>query len=175
MRAEGWHHEQSWPSSCVPACMCMIQRWRGERATEEAFHDPATTAGSGLHLARSLPGTRSLPLYGTEDIRLSLNTDEIVVAVVHGPPYVLWQRRVYPDLQSRHGPLCPPGSYGGPLHAIVLARDDAGQFDVLDPYFPNAAQPLRMTHDDFERCFAGHAVAAEGGAGPDPHAGARLC
>lgn len=156
-----WHHPQTWADSCVPACMCIVQRWRGQAPTEEQFHRPAPRSGNPAHLALALPGARRLPTYETDEIHLALRTDELVVVCVLSRPYVQWQERCYPGLRSPHGRLCEPGDFGGSLHAVVLTRRCEDGFHLLDPYFAPEGQPLQMSDDDFERCFGGAATAVE--------------
>ncbi len=153
------HHEQHAADTCVAACICMVQLARGEPSDEAAF----VGAHASIGLVLTLPVTRRLPSYDTAEIRVALQTDESVVAIVHGPPYVRWQEAAHPGLESRHGRLCSPGDFGGPLHCVLLVHCDASGFLLLDPYFPATGQPLAMTEDAFERCFAGQAVAARRG------------
>ena len=49
------HHEQSYRNSCVPGCMFMIQRWRGEPPTEDAFHHGAAPKGHEITHVYNLP------------------------------------------------------------------------------------------------------------------------
>jgi len=112
-----FHHEQAAADTCVAACICMVQSSRGELSDEAAFDG----AHAGIGLVLTLPATRRLASYDTAEIRVALQTDESVVAIVHGPPYVRWQEAA-------------------------------------------TGQPLAMTEDAFERCFAGQAVAARRGA-----------
>jgi hypothetical protein len=152
----GIHHEQSVPDACIAACACMILRLRGEPADEATLH--GDHAGIGVIL--SMASTRRLAAYAIDEIRLALGTDEVVTILVHGPPYIRWQEITYPDLRSRHGKLCAPGEFGGPLHAVLLVDSDQDGFFLLDPYFPSAAQPLYLPEDALELCFAGQAAAA---------------
>src|SRR5262245_19463384 len=124
------HHEQSYPNSCVTACMCMIQIWRGEPPTEDAFHQGANPGDHPIGLVRKLPRIKDLPATppgDDADIHLALRQGRRVVVMVCGPRYVQWQQQHYPVAVSKHGALCPPGSYGAPFHAILLiARLDDG-------------------------------------------------
>jgi hypothetical protein len=157
------HHEQSYPNSCVPACMCMIQIWRGEPPTEDAFHQGANPGGHPIGLVRKLPRIKDLPASprgDDADIHLALRQGRRVVVTVCGPRYVEWQQRHYPSAVSKHGTLCPPGSFGAPFHAVLLiARLDDG-YELYDPWFPADGQPFRISEDAFQWCFAGHAVVA---------------
>ncbi len=158
------HHEQRYPNSCVPACMCMIQIWRGEPPTEDAFHHEANPDGHGFDLiSRKLARTRELPPMppgDEEEIRLALRQGRRVIVNVLGHPYIRWQRARYPAVASRHGDLCPPGAWGGPLHAILLIAWRGGEYALYDPWFPANQQPFRMPEEEFSKCFAGRAVVA---------------
>lgn len=158
------HFEQNYEDSCVPACMCMIQLWRGQAPTEDEFHLGANLDGHNFDLVlRELPRTRELPPMapGDEDeIRLALVQGQRVIASVLGPPYVQWQRENYPRVTSKHGHLCAPGTWGGPLHAILLIAWRADAYELYDPWFPADQQPFKMSDLVFAKCFAGLAVVA---------------
>lgn len=94
------------------------------------------------------------------EIDLALRLGRRVVVTVSGPPYVQWRKEHYPSVISRHGALCSPGSHGKPFHAILLvARLDDG-YVFHDPWFPADQQPLHMSEDAFQSCFAGQAIVA---------------
>ena len=155
-----WHHEQSYPNSCVPACMCMVQKMRGQGCTEEAFHQGAFGDGHPLASALALPRTRRQPLAvgEEEELNLALHQGQVILVSVSGPPFVRWLQAHHAGLSSRHGVLCNAGTHGRPFHAIVLIAWRNDGYDLLDPYHPGASQPLWMDASSFASCFAGDAI-----------------
>ena len=142
----------------MAACMCMIQRWRGQPPTEARFHE--SPEPRPLASVCDLGGAE-FPDVGVGDerrMRLELLRGKRIIAFVLGAPYIAIVAPKYPALRSRHGPMCEPGTSNGPLHAIVLVSCSASAYQYLDPYLPGAAQPLELTDDEFERCFAGYAA-----------------
>lgn len=156
-------YEQQYSNSCVPACMCIIQLWRGEPPTEDAFHQGAVGKGHDLCIVQSLPRVRTLAIgEGDEDeIILALGLGHFVIALLLGSPYVAWFAARHPEALSRHGRLCAPGSYGGSPHVVVITgRLDDG-YRYYDPWYPVGGQPYEMGEDDFQRCFGGRIAIAE--------------
>ena len=157
------HHEQSYPNSCVSACMCMIQIWRGETSTENAFHEEANPKVHDIGRMCKLPRIEPLragPLNEDLAINLALRQGRRVVVTVCGPRYVQWQQQRYPSAISKHGALCPPGSWGAPLHMLLLIGRTTDGYTLYDPWFPADQQPFEMSEDAFQVCFAGTAVVA---------------
>ena len=146
-------HEQSLPHSCVAACMAMVQRWRGEVPTEAEF------ARHGDGNFESLGGMDGVTIENPKDdslgitIRRHLFDDCIVALCVSGPPYV--RATASAQAASAHGTLCAPGTHGGPRHAIVIYRAEGDSFDVLDPWYTAASQPLGLSEDDLLKCYMG--------------------
>ena len=138
--------------------MCMIQLWRGQEPTEAAFHDgvnplPLEVVGrlGDVKLQHFDPGQE-------RHLRIELHRGKRIVAFVLGSPYVAITSSKYADLTSRHGPMCDAGNFNGPMHAIVLLSCAATSFQYLDPYLAGDSQPLELTDDELERCFAGVAA-----------------
>lgn len=157
------HYEQQYPNSCVPACMCILQKWRGLSATEDAFHGNAARDGHSLTLAVELGRVRLRSIApGEEDeIDLALRLGHRIIAKVSGPPYIRWFVMSYPTARSRHGSLCAPGDRGKPFHAIVLVDHRRAGYRYHDPWYPADDQPFWMSEEDFQRCFAGEIAVAE--------------
>lgn len=158
-----WHYEQSWTNSCIPACMCIVQKWRGDIPTEALHHEDPSVRGHPYRRACRLDAAVYGALSSEEEDGLIPHIVEggIVLIGVFNREYSAWQRGAYPDLRSKHGVLWTPGKYGGPResHAVVLVRwDDASGFWLLDPWFPSDGQPLLMKKSDFTTCFNGNAV-----------------
>ena len=154
-----WHHEQSTPSSCVAACVCIVRRFRGEPITPADQAADATPRRAHLGTIRGLGRVSSI---GDEpEIRIALARGHIVVAQVLGHPYVSWLNAKHGALRSRHPPMCAPGNFDGPPHAVVIVGADTNGLRILDPYFPANGQPLHMTYEDFQRCFGGLAYDVE--------------
>ncbi|MBI4917948.1 MAG: hypothetical protein HY825_19075 [Acidobacteria bacterium] len=156
------HHEQTYPNACIPACMCMIQTWRGLEATEGAFHHAAWPNGHSMTLAERLGRVRvrAIGVGDEADIDLALELGRLVLATVCGPPYVRWFCARYPSATSVHGPLCPAGDFGKPRHALLLVERLAAGYRYHDPWYPAAGQPFEMSDEDFQRCFAGEVAIA---------------
>jgi hypothetical protein len=157
------HYEQTHPNSCVPACMCMIQIWRGEPPTENAFHEGADRRGHDLGIVHRLSRVESLRAGAFDEdlaIHLALRQGRRIVVTVCGPRYVEWQRQHYESATSKHGELCAPGDHGPPFHALLVVARVEDDYEVFDPWFPADQQPFRMAEDSFQKCFAGHAVVA---------------
>lgn len=156
-----WHHEQTHRDSCVAACMCIIQKWRGEEPTEAAFHESAKAGPQNL--ARRIPelgGARFAALAPDEErtIDVHLGDGGLVVVGVFGLYFANWQRRTYVQLESRHGELSRAYSQKGYPHAIVLVEGSRYGYRLLDPWFPATDQPLLIERYDFSRCFDGNTV-----------------
>lgn len=122
--------------------------------TEQAFlaanplHDP-------MFVCRQLPGIRAMSLaVGSErEIVVALLSGSIAAVTVVSLHYEQWLRRRYPELVSPHGGL---GATLG-LHMVVLVGRVRDAYDLLDPFFDAAGQPLRIGDDEFVSCFGGHA------------------
>jgi hypothetical protein len=159
------HYEQTHANSCVAACMCMIQLFRGQAPTEQAFHQGVGPRGQSPQAIFTLGGVTSIRCGLGEDHRTLIATallsrEVLVVIQVLSHPYVRWLAGAYPTLRTRHGILNVPGDYDGLPHAVVLAgRADDG-FGLLDPYFLPDEQALYLPDDDFESFFGGLALAA---------------
>ncbi|MDC0748109.1 hypothetical protein [Polyangium mundeleinium] len=156
-----WHHEQTHRDSCVAACMCIIQKWRGEAPTEAAFHESASTGPQILgRRIRELGGARYAALAQDEERTLDLHLVDggLVVVGVFGLLFADWQRRVYGQLISRHGEMSRAYSQKGYPHAIVLVERSGDGYRLLDPWFPAMHQPLFIERSDFSNCFDGNAV-----------------
>lgn len=157
------HYEQRHADSCIPACMCVVQLWRGEAATEDLFHQGAAGEGHDIQLVKSLPRVRTQTIgYGDEEeINLALRLGHLVLAILAGPPYVAWFTARYPQALSRHGRLCVAGLPGPPRHAIVLMGQLDDGYHYHDPWYPADGQPYEMSEDDFQSCFCGSIAVAE--------------
>src|SRR5262249_54807782 len=157
------HHEQQHRNSCVPACMGMVQRWRGLPSTEAALHEGASPAGWPLTHAAQLGRVRlaSIGAGEEEEIDLALRVGRLAIVTVSGPPYVRWFERRSPGRQSRHGILCGPGTFGWPFHCLLLVARRTQGYDFHDPWYPADDQPFHLPDDDFQRCFAGGVAIAE--------------
>lgn len=155
------HYEQKYANSCIPACMCIVQLWRGEAATEDVFHQGAVTKGHDIQLVKSLPRVRTKGNGDGDEITLALQLGHVVLAILFGPLYVAWFTVRHSSALSRHGRLCAAGPHGGPLHAVVLTgRLDDG-YRYHDPWYPADGQPFEMSEDDFQRCWSGRIAIAE--------------
>ena len=143
--------------------MAMIQMWRGLPPTEAAFHQNASPKGHDLELASELGRVRVrvLGLDEVSEIDLALRLGRLVIATVFGPPYVTWFAKSHPKARSRHGPLCAPGTRGGPVHSILLIARNSERYAVHDPWYPAAGQPFWMPEEAFQHCFACRIAVAE--------------
>lgn len=152
------HYLQSRADGCVAAAMCIIQRWRGQIPTENAFL-ASTPHDDPMLVARRIDRVRSMVLeVGSEhELVLALLSGSIAAVTVVSQHYEEWLRRRYPALTSPHG------SFGGAtmwLHMVVLVGRARDAFDLLDPFFVATGQPLRIDDDEFVACFGGHAFVA---------------
>ncbi len=98
-------YEQSCRNSCVPACMCILQLWRGEAATEELFHQGAEKDGHDIQRAKMLGRIRTQVLGegDEEEIDLALRRGYLVIATLSSPPYIAWFAARHPEAISNHG------------------------------------------------------------------------
>ena len=156
-----FHHEQSRPNSCVAACICMVRARLGNKKKEARFHQGASQGGHSIeHATRFLGG--KLEVLGEDDldvVKSHLMGGGWAIVGVSGPRYV---SRVQPIGHSMHGPMCPPGEWGGPFHAVVATGADAKLLRVLDPYHPKASQPVRIHNADFLYVWNGQILFVEG-------------
>jgi len=141
------HHEQQYPDSCIAACMCMIQRWRGQAPTEARFHE--SQEPRPLETVCELGGVEftDVEIGDERRMRIELSRGKRIITFVLGAPYIAIVAPKYPALRSRHGPMCEPAKYNGPLHALVLVSCSDSAYHYLDPYLPGSGQPLALTDD----------------------------
>jgi hypothetical protein len=149
-----WHYEQGWPNSCVPACIGIVRRSRGQPfdvADEQVLHGEAVAKGNPLSLATlSLPGARlECPEVSEflDQIAIWLMAGHLLIVTVFGPRYVRHLGPFPAARPSRHGALAPPGDFGGPFHAVVLIDLAEEGFLLLDPYHPAAGQPIFVSDE----------------------------
>jgi hypothetical protein len=92
-----WHHGQTNRNSCVPACMCIIQKWRGQPPTEAVFHAGSASRGHALTRVLEMGSARyaQLGLDEEDELKVHLFEGGLIVAGVFGVYYADWQRRAY--------------------------------------------------------------------------------
>lgn len=158
------HVAQTRPASCVAACVCIVRCLRGETPTEAELDAEATgPAPTSLAPVLSLPGAYQLRGQTEEDdvraLQVALARGDAVVALVLAAPYAAWLLEHHPTVQSRHGPIAPPGPFGGSLHAVVVAARTSRKLALLDPYHDGDSQPFWVEEDEL-RLFLGVAGVA---------------
>jgi hypothetical protein len=148
------HHLQTWPDSCVAAAMCMIQRWRGEVPTEAQFHQ--VNSWHSPHYIKTLPRVEahSVERGMEQELRLYLRRGQVVVATALVQNYENWRSTAYPSLHSPHGMM---SSF---YHMVVLISGTRDEYHLFDPFYPDDAQPLKVSSDDFTGWFTGLAFIA---------------
>jgi hypothetical protein len=158
------HLLQSTSSSCVAACVCIVRRLRGEEPSDAEWQfERECTDFRNLDPAARLPGAYVLrgktPEDDLREQQIALAQGDVVVTCVLGAPYMAWLAREYPRLSSPHGRLAPPGSWGGPLHAVVLVERVRRVISLLDPYHEKDPQPLQIEDEDLALCLGVAGVA----------------
>jgi hypothetical protein len=137
-----------------------------------ALHEGAHAKGHSLlakHFVGALPGrgrtieSLSTGNEGIVELQAALLEPAWVIVNVCGPRWVSKVATLAPPAPSSpHGPLCPPGTWGGPFHAVLLTgcSDDGESFTVLDPFFLGGCQPFAVTADELVDVLAGYALIA---------------
>ena len=162
--AHGQHWQQSFPNSCVPACLATALLKRGATnpaALEDALHQNSALGGHGLYDPPflAIPGVRGQNLAvggaGLDEIRAAIAQPAQVVVMVFGPR---WVARIPPGSQSPHGVLCAPGTGTRPYHSVVVVDWYRDSFLLLDPFFSVANQPFEASDDEMLASITGHAL-----------------
>ncbi len=160
MPAQEYHREQSASDRCVPACAAMVLSWLGRSADEEElcqgwFH---TKGGYGLDAAASAIEGKLFSLYPDsprffEDLAIRLAEPRWIIAYMFSAPLMRSTQALSPQPRSRFGTLAirPYGE----LHAVVLVEADATGFFYLDPYYPVAGQPFRLSRRQLAQAWQG--------------------
>lgn len=155
-----FHVEQTWPNSCVAACMCMVRARQGESFDEAQFHDGAGPAGQPIELAAALLQSRT-EVWNSEELetlKVRLATGHWAIVTLFGPRYM---SRLANPPPSKHGALCTPGDFPAPLHAVVAVSANRRGIALLDPFFAKAAQPVVLSNEGFLFAWTGQVVFAQ--------------
>lgn len=155
------HHAQCFADSCQPACvaMALARRGAGPAAQLEArLHAGANGAGHPVNppLGVNEPRVRCAPLVPDSEglcaLRETLASRAWVMVQLFGPR---WARLVPKDSWGAHGPLCPPGDYPKPLHAVLVVACTARTFIVLDPFCATPSQPFELSDAELMDVLSG--------------------
>lgn len=138
--------------------MCMIQRWRNEVPTEARFHQ--ANPWGRPHYIETLPRVEahSVEQDVEYELRIHLRHGRVVVATALLRNYENWRSTAYPNLHSPHGMLSSLSSLL--YHMVVLIPGSRHGYHLLDPFYPDDAQPLEVYDKDFMHWFTGLAFIA---------------
>lgn len=157
------HVSQLRHSYCVPACIVMVERWRGassvdtDRRQEQLF---SKFASNGLCSLRALDGRVGQWRYFSVDdpdsselLAAEVSDDRWAIVECMSGPFGAALRRL--EARSPHGELSP-----GPLpyHAICLVGRTGRGFEFLDPWSAREHQPLTISIEDFATFWTGGAL-----------------
>ena len=140
---------------CVPACVTMIELWRGEQFADLTRHQEelyermhVSRRGCPLNAAAAFLGVRPGPMRDFDDDenlqmfshRLDDNTCAVVTCFGD-----LWM-----NMLSQRGLSSPHGTLDRfPAHAVCVTRYENHTFEIFDPWSTREGQPLWLNQDEF--------------------------
>ncbi|MCX4246206.1 hypothetical protein [Paraliomyxa miuraensis] len=155
------HFLQVRANYCVPACIVMVEAWRGtlsappDERQHEIFDQLAVNGLCALEDA-----ARLLPHEGVGEPDIDPAHQAVFLgqritagrrAIVTCRPGLLGQILAPRKLSSPHGTL----TGNTPHHAIYVFGAEQGHFDVYDPWHFTAGQPLRLSRAQLARAWTG--------------------
>lgn len=154
------HREQQRANTCVPACTSIVFSWLGRPVHEEdlcqswagskrgyAIEDAAALLGATIE--RRYPDQRAFH----DHLRARLAEGRCIIAYVFSAPMMRFIMAMEPAPRSRFGALS--SAPYGELHAIVLVSADVEGFEYLDPFYPAAGQPFRLSDEQIAEAWQG--------------------
>ena len=148
-------YQQTFPNSCVPACMVLIRQARdGTLSADDAaaleieYHQGATPQGHPLSHSLSL-GNRKVLRDTAGAILQEVTSGHLVIAKVNGPR---WVRDIVGTSTARK-PMCDPGDFGDPFHCVLCVGTEDGELVILDPWYPAASQRFLVDPAAFTQTY----------------------
>ena len=161
-RAErAFHHPQSFPNSCQPACLAMALGRRASEAVadiEARLHVGADPRGHSVTERKWLREPRTSLLKSALDVsdflhfREALARGAWVMVHVFGPR---WVARLPTGCIGLHGALCPPSDAARPLHSVLIVAAGPRSFFALDPFHAGALQPFEVSETEWLAVLSG--------------------
>jgi len=149
------HILQTRANYCVPACIAMVEAWRGTLAVEPTVRQELLFAQLSQGMFCSLDAAASVVPnegYGEPDIGDAEMFRALSNAIRSGRRVIVtcWPGELgrilrIRNLFSPHGSL-PDGNL--PHHAIYLFGASGEHFDAYDPWHTDDGQPLRLEWDE---------------------------
>lgn len=154
------HREQLRSNTCVPACTCIVSSWLGTPMDEASLCERWVGSKRGFAIvdARSTIGGDLRRMYPDQPsfydyLRAQLSEGRWIIAYVFAEPMMRFALSMTAPPRSRFG-LLAMAPYGE-LHAIVLVGADTDGFTYLDPYYPAAGQPFRLSDEQLAEAWQG--------------------
>lgn len=154
------HREQSQSNRCVPACVAMVLSWLGRPADEDEIcrnwvgSKRGYAIGDAAHRIEGQLGTiypDDARFYDYLTIRLE--ESRWIIAYVFSKELMDIAEAFASPPRSRYGRLT--NEPFGDLHAVVLVGTAERDFLYLDPYYPAAGQPFRLSRTQLARVWQG--------------------
>ncbi len=156
------HVLQTQSNYCVPACVVMVEAWRGTLSVPSDLRQHQLFTTLNVNGLCSLDGAATvLPTEGCGEPDIEDALMPYVLAGVIGAgrrviitcwPDVLGRILEPRRLSSPHGPL-PDGKL--PHHALYVFGTSGDDFDAFDPWHAAVGQPLRLTRDELVQAWTG--------------------
>jgi hypothetical protein len=154
------HCRQVEKNYCIPACVVMIETWRGNAPANAAQRQHQVFERLKVGSYCTIDGAANfLGAKLNQVVNPDPNAASWVAAIAVEQPAIatcwagnigrlMWDR----GLRSQLG---PPNSEPLPHHAIVI-RTQGSEFEVFDPWFDSDGQPVVVTRVEFARIWTGH-------------------
>lgn len=156
------HVLQSQANYCVPACVVMVEAWRGtldvapNERQEQLFAQLSHGGLCSLAAAKEIVPNQGCGHPDIADADLIPMLAELVQqgrrVIVTCWPGVLAQILAPKGLSSPYGPL---PMHNAPHHAIFVCGASEEAFDVYDPWHHAERQPIRLLHDELAEAWTG--------------------
>ncbi len=160
-----YHVLQARQNYCVPACVVMIERWRGQmsddvaRRQNEIFREAELNGLCPLASVRDLVGSepRWLDIDDPASLLVLAEFLESSWAIVGCVPGAFGPITCARGLTSPHGRLP-----GGPLshHAVCVVGVRERMLSILDPWCHSTGQPFEVSFQEFAAFWTGNVLIA---------------
>lgn len=160
------HHLQETPSSCVAACVRMLQLAAGRAALPESeIREALGPPPVSLESARAFGRFEAKDIDDPRDVEwlLGVVRSRACAVTVCGGPAAAWAREAGPT--TPHGALSSPPAgvdlldWAHPRHVVLLIEASSTHVRYLDPYFGPRGQPVSRSLSEFiQRGWVGYAL-----------------